>query len=318
MVTAIDPQQLFFNNGEIKLCNYLLKWIDKKTSKLCQQWCIVENKKKFTTGLDENTAIIVGDGDFQLTLPTNEFTKRIKRDDRFLVSTNTENPQAYKVSRIDNTSNPDLILVNLMEKGGELSSYDDKVNMIADYYKYFNENIKIQISNLISQMNNNSTYQLNVKVTNGADTIVPNLIYTSSDTNIATVDANGLINSKNIGNVTISVILTDLPSIKLDMPLSVTSGVSDNYAVSITGSDILRNTLTSSYLASVLNNGIADATKTVIWSVSDTTKTQIVSQDGTTIKLKGLTTSGTITLTATMSDNPLIKTDKIITLKTPF
>lgn len=102
-----------------------------------------------------------------------------------------------------------------------------------------------------------------------------------------------------------------------DIPTNPTTPTT-GYSICITGDSILRNTLTASYSTTISNNGTVDNTKIVVWSISDTTKAQIVSQDGTTIKLKGLTTSGTVTLTATLSDNPLIKTDKIITLKTPF
>lgn len=140
LVITVDPQVQYYNSGIIMLCNYRLKWVHEKSMSVKAYDCIVENKKRFTTGLDESEVFIGGSGDFQVTLPADDFTLDIHRDRRFLVSITTKYPMSFKVSRIDNISNPNIVLVNLMEEGGQLSQADDKVNMIADYYLYYDAN----------------------------------------------------------------------------------------------------------------------------------------------------------------------------------
>ncbi|QLG46865.1 Ig-like domain-containing protein [Costertonia aggregata] len=135
----------------------------------------------------------------------------------------------------------------------------------------------------------------------------PSVLWSSSDTAIATVDANGLVTSVSVGTVTITATSVD------DSTISDTSEITVTMAdVAITGIDVLPNTAeidlgTNQQLTANITPSNA-TNPSVIWSSSDTSIA--------TVDNNGLVTSlavGTVNITATSVENDQVSdTSEII------
>jgi hypothetical protein len=138
--------------------------------------------------------------------------------------------------------------------------------------------------------------------------------------NIATIDENGVIGGIGQGTVNVTVGLKDNVEISKEVGVEVINVTPKySYSVLISGSDYLNRSQTLTYTAQVLNNGIIDNTKTVVWNISDSNKVQIVEniEGSNTIKLKGLAISGEVKLWAVISGRTEYA-EKVITLRSGF
>ncbi|MED0758863.1 Ig-like domain-containing protein [Aneurinibacillus thermoaerophilus] len=297
----------------MRLCDYNVKFsIDCKVYEFP---CIIESSK-FSVMAD-NTMILPNDV-IKVTVQENTDTLKVTRDKRFIKFNS-----AWKVIGIDRTQKG---LITFMCQIDQISANDDLVNEIADKCT---KTYTIEIINgASSNVDMNGTLQLNVKVTeNGAVVTIP-VLYESSDTNIATVDTNGLVQGIAEGTVTITARLQEYPDIIDTIQIDVVAIPTDNWSVTITGADSITKSSTSSpktatYTAQVLNNGVQDTTKTVTWAIvatdETTAYTTIKSQDGTSCVVQSGQNSGKhVTLRATFNDDQTIYAEKVILIKSVF
>ncbi|WP_313232329.1 hypothetical protein [Tissierella praeacuta] len=156
----------------------------------------------FPSAIDEGTYNFIVDGSFVLQdgriilhMQENEDSKRVEPEQRFIIMGN-----AWKVVQKINTEHG---IYKIYADIDTLSLNDDKENEIADRWKYeTKDNYTIKINNIVdSPLPLNSTLQLDVTTTNNGEVVTVPLTYKSSNTNILTVDATGLINCVGVGTV---------------------------------------------------------------------------------------------------------------------
>jgi hypothetical protein len=135
------------------------------------------------------------------------------------------------------------------------------------------------------------TLALNVKVYEGGNLITPSptLIYLSDDEEVATVDNDGVITPVEIGNTSIFI---KYGGTTTTVTLNVLESVVDDYSVSILaeGEQGFLG-YTYAFSATVFNNGTADDSKDVVWSISNVDDSsnqyaQIITQDGDSATIK--------------------------------
>jgi hypothetical protein len=125
------------------------------------------------------------------------------------------------------------------------------------------------------------------------------ITYSSSDPLVATISDTGLITTKTIGNVNITVIATasDNPILRDIFSVTVSTSVVDNYVVIINGDAEISYGKSRSYTASVTNNSIP-IVQLVTWSIlSGSAYATITSFTETTCVLNNIA-SGTVVLKA--------------------
>ena len=136
------------------------------------------------------------------------------------------------------------------------------------------------------------------------DTVVnASLVWTSSDTSLATVDNTGLVNFLADGNVTITATWT---SQNVSGTKAITITEPDSYSLSITANDSYTTADTPTLTATAQKNGTTDSTATITWSSSDTTIATIDSTGKATF-LK----AGNVTFTATWTQQNITATKSI-------
>ncbi len=141
------------------------------------------------------------------------------------------------------------------------------------------------------------------------DTVVnTSLVWTSSDTLLATVDNTGLVNFLTDGNVTITATWTS-QNVSETKTIAITEP--DSYSLSIAANDSYSTADTPTLTATAQKNGTADSTATITWSSSDTTIATIDSTGKVTF-LK----AGSVTFTATWTQQNITATKSITVIAT--
>lgn len=46
LVTERDANTTIYTRAKLLQCNYLLKWVDKESETVCEQWCVIEDGTK--------------------------------------------------------------------------------------------------------------------------------------------------------------------------------------------------------------------------------------------------------------------------------
>ena len=197
----------------------------------------------FPSAIDEGTYRIINDvislpdGRIVLHMQENQQSKRIKVNQRFIIMGN-----AWKVVQKTNAEHgiyklyADIVAIDTVN--------DDIENEIADRWKYESkDNYTIKINNVVgSPLTINSTLQLDITVTNNGEIVTVPLTYTSSNTDILTVDANGLVTCAGVGTANITVAITEDLSVSDTITIIVEEEPIPDATYSITSIDDYNDT----------------------------------------------------------------------------
>lgn len=247
-------------------------------------------------GMSTDRIISLPDGQIQVYLSSNSLRIQLKQTNRFLVE-----GQPFSIEGIDTFSKPGMVILTCVK--GQLLSTDDQVNGIANGLA-----CPVDITNTDPIVYVGETLQLNYTTTENAP-----VAFESSDTNIATVDDDGLVTGVSAGQATITISNASLGQINDTVIISVTE-VPESLNVSITGSATVTKDYTQTYTANVYNGTtlITDGSQPVTWSLWDDTKTTtttyatIQSQTGTNCVVKGVSSGFYVQLKATLNSDTSI------------
>lgn len=139
-----------FTKYVILPCDYLLQWVDIKDKKRVknEMWCCTRSANSYTSGLWIDRYMRTPDDVNKLLLPLNDITKSFghvlenNENQRLILSAKTDNPLAWKVSKIENTKPIGIIKSTLKEDvfnpTTDYIEYDENneyiIGMWADYY----------------------------------------------------------------------------------------------------------------------------------------------------------------------------------------
>jgi len=288
----------------IEKCNSFLKFIDSDGT--IQQFpCVIESSKRFTKN-NVDAYFILPVGMSRIYIQYNSITDSIIEGQRFVLG-----KRVYKVDEVDDYSqiinNKGLISL-VLELTQKID--DDNIELgIANYYSRQHTYL-VDILNGSSAQNVNDVITLNIVCTdNTVQVTSPILSYVSSNPLIATVN-NGIITCISEGVSTITVAYN---GVSASINITVQSAViADNYTVSITGNSTVKLGANLTLTSTVFNNGVADASKSVVWNISNQDLSSniyvsVVSQTVSSITLKTTSNSNYInkyiTIRASKSDD---------------
>ncbi|OCZ53378.1 Ig-like domain-containing protein, partial [Dehalobacter sp. TeCB1] len=264
LISQIDKEENSYR-ARIRKCSYRvafnwsgnIKWFD----------CIEESK---VFDVDTGTYISVASGNIFITVHYNPDTRNIALNQRFYVTN-----QPFKVIGIDK-SQEGLIKFNC-ELDSISTSYDDVENNIADRWRYETGHtytltiINGETANVLI----NDIIQLNLSATdNGTALANPVVTYTSSDSNIVSVDNTGKVMGIALGQAVITAKLTYHDAVSDSITITTVETFTHSYTIDITGSTTIKLGQSQSYVAHIYDNGTEVFDKSVAWSVRN--------QDGTT------------------------------------
>lgn len=97
MVSSIDPDDKTYNSGHMRLCTICLRW-QNSSGTIVDRWCYTEDFSK-AGGVEENKTITTARNQYEITLPVDLETKRLKRDQRFPIDfEDAMDPDVYKLT----------------------------------------------------------------------------------------------------------------------------------------------------------------------------------------------------------------------------
>ncbi len=141
LITELDANNEVYSKGIMEQCNYLLKWIiDDGT--IIERWCIVEDGTKYLTGEygDNDFILTRGDTRISVTLPLDEYTVKLNRQNRFLIdSYKSPNVLAYTLTKPFKLGGSfgDAGVVTFVMQECNTEDTDNLELHIANYYKYY-------------------------------------------------------------------------------------------------------------------------------------------------------------------------------------
>ncbi|ANW98720.1 hypothetical protein CSTERTH_06595 [Thermoclostridium stercorarium subsp. thermolacticum DSM 2910] len=269
IISEIGHTRYTYYKGIIQKCNYNIKFNFQGTIK---EFPAIVDSKVFDT--ETNQFFSVPAGKIVVTMQDSVDSENIALNQRFISMKN-----AWKVTGIDRTKNGLLVLWCELDS---IISSDDLVNEIANAGDYI---YTLEITNgETSSIQEGSTLQLNVQVKLNDNTVEKEVIYSSDNSSIATVDENGLVTAISAGDCIITASLAENPNVYDTITITVTALPQHNYAVTISGSTSIVKTKTATYTATFTDNGTPITEESFFYitaddGVSETTLATIESQD---------------------------------------
>lgn len=98
MVTETDPDHKAGNSGSMCLCTILLRWQNER-GEIIERWGLPQETLNDSRGTAGNDVIMTADNRYDITLPIDPETKKLKRDMRFAIDfEDSGEPDVYKLT----------------------------------------------------------------------------------------------------------------------------------------------------------------------------------------------------------------------------
>ena len=269
IISDIGHKRYSYYKGIIQKCNYNIKFNFQGTIK---QFPAIVDSRIFD--IETNQYLSIPAGKIVVTIQDNADSTNITLNQRFI-----KMKEAWKVTGIDRTKNGLLMLYCDLDT---IIPSDDLENEIANAGDYV---YTLEITNgETSSIQEGSTLQLNAQVKLNDNIVEKEVIYSSDNPSIATVDENGLVTAISAGDCIITASLAENPNVYDTITITVTALPEHNYAVTISGNTSIVKNYTATYTATFTDNGLPISEQSEFWltaddGVSETTLATIQSQD---------------------------------------
>src|SRR5574344_731365 len=232
LVINTNNEESIDTTVEVRKCNNVLRFFDQNGNKIYEP-CILDTTLRFTK--NENIApIIVGHNEQKFWCQRNSRTTLIKANDRFLFGPPNQRV-CFRVygaglknginSETMNDNSPSLTEVYL-ENYQINPEFDDLTNGFANAYV---DKFSIQINDISNSYNVGQSGILGCTVYKGNNVVSQDVSWSSSNSDIVSIDNNGNFSAVGSGSATISVTMTANSSVSSSIVLSVVDASVDNY-----------------------------------------------------------------------------------------
>lgn len=116
-------------------CNYKLKWLNDK-KKIIEMPCLTQTPSQMLIGVKDNRVFQIGTDELLIILPCNDETLALRRDKKFFIDKNKDNPMVYILTRTITIPYSDFKegCVGIVVKETQLNTETDSVeNWLCDY-----------------------------------------------------------------------------------------------------------------------------------------------------------------------------------------
>jgi uncharacterized protein YjdB len=218
----------------------MLRWKDFQTGYVYSKPCVIDylikESRDYSTG---GSSLVQPSGFVEIIVQFNPATNKIRPNRRFLFG-NSDNWMAYKimgggVNNFNNNFTSEMNSVGLLRLS-MLSNQvnedtDDITNGVADFGEYV-YSISLNSNNL--SLTTGNAYTLLPTIELNGTTVTKNVIWSSNNTSVATVDSNGVVSPASIGSALIKCSLSDNSSVSDTCIVLVTSSSVNNYSIVLT------------------------------------------------------------------------------------
>lgn len=288
IISQVDEKSSFFR-ARMRRADLMMKiYIN---GNLCGFYCYGEDTN---VSLDENKIMTISSDEIRLVLPTTELTEQLVIGNRFL-----KFGAAWKITGFDKVKKG---LITLCATKDVFNDDDDKENEIADRWKHETKHsYTISFINAgVLSFSIGETKQMEYAVYDAGVLVEETkaVTFTAGNTEVATIDAKGILTAVGIGSSYITVTLNEVPTVQATCGITVGEPEpSGNYSITLDykSAIIKAGGLAKTYNAKVYNGTQLDYLKIVIWSITNT--------DGSTTNMATLVDKGNNSCTVQAVDN---------------
>ncbi|MCP1185086.1 hypothetical protein [Paenibacillus sp. 1781tsa1] len=282
-----------YQKGKIEKCNFDLKWINQDGYIQTFPSILYFNARS-NFGTEEDKVMNLPAGRRQIVVSKNVETQSIQRDTRFIIGS-----EAFKV--IDTDYMSDDGLVNLSLQSDQIDPVKDNLELgIADYHKLGKYELHILNDNPLSLSIHQSARINAIVMRNGSEIIDPQIEYSSSNTDLVSVDIQGTITIHESGETVITV---SAYGIEKQLNIYVAPTIHYDYDATIDGANDIYLNRESTYVASFFNNGI---------KISDESSFSLTNLDGSPTLLASISSQDPIANTCVVKANSIRKLGTVI------
>lgn len=277
------------NSVVVRRANHTLKWINNSGDTISED-CIVDYNFTYLSGVGSSyDQQRLGDKQYALLLPSNTDTSALVRGKRFIIDN-----LAYRATNIDRVTKSGLCQI-IVEEDQTNTNYDDLTNGIANAFNQYTYSLDILTDDLSIGLSSTPTIEYNVL---RDDNIISGktVLFTSSNTDIATVSSVGKITPITIGSCTITLVLSDNADVTGSVSVEVTNSIESNESEELIGDDDIGKGLSGVYNIYRYVNGI-NSGDGYTFAITGTAGTLTAISDNS-VRVNGVSV-GTVTLTAT-------------------
>jgi len=244
IISEIGHKRFNYYKGLIQHCNYNIKLIF--SDGMVREFPSIVNSRYFD--VETHQYINIATGKVIVTMQLNEESQKIELNKRFIKMGN-----AFKVVGKDLTKNGLMVLYCDLDAID--TSIDDVENEVANGKEY---TYSLSISNgETASLSIDDTLQLAVVLQLNGSTVTDKEIgYSSSNSDIAAIDQNGLITGINEGQCIITAYMVDMPSVQDTITVTVEEEIQDNFTYEIVGASEIVKGGSQTYQAKKYNNGL--------------------------------------------------------------
>ena len=226
--------------------------------------CIIS--KSLSLNTEDNKYIETVDNSLFLTVSNTSITQQINVNDIYRIG-----KYNYYISSVaDDISQKGLLIFKMKYSEVEQEEHVYTLTILN------NDNLQIAQSQSLT---------INSQLTDNGEIVdSPNLIYFSSNDNIATIDEDGIVSIVGLGSVVISVYMESNEEVSDSINVEIIEDVVNNFTVEISGSNSIIKGYTSNYNCVFKNNGNIITQQSEFYltdddGISPTSLAQITSQD---------------------------------------
>ena len=136
LIVQIDADDVIYQRGIMRRCNYILRWVSNKTGEIREKWCVVEDGTKYLIGERTREFLTIGDGRMAVTIAKDDDTVELQRGLRFLIDDeDSDFVTAYQITKSNklyNVYNGEGVFRFIMNEV-QLTDDDDVERRIADF-----------------------------------------------------------------------------------------------------------------------------------------------------------------------------------------
>lgn len=223
----------------VRRCNNTLRWVDEATGAYYEEPCAIEYLVKEPRNYATAGSPFMTPGGFlHIQTQLNERTTKIKENQRFLFG-NQNHWTCYKIigtgiNDFRNMQTYENTSANVLTLDLTADFVNDVLDDVVNGYADANTNVyTITLNQSTAEGSVGDTIQLIASVTYNEDTVSRTITWASSDSDIATVDTNGLVTLISNGTCSISANI-ELNPVSDSCAITVTPTPAINYDVYVT------------------------------------------------------------------------------------
>lgn len=273
LVINVDKGSGLSTSAEVRRCNNTLRFFDENGNKIYEP-CILDQVLRFTNNNDTMT-IVTGKAEQYIWCQRNSRTVKLKPNDRFLFGV-PEQRIGFRLyaggfgnslNTITGDDNSPTLTQFYVEEYEINYQEDDIENGFANAERF---NYSIDISENNTYLNVGTSMNLNAVVYNGKNIVDKEVIWESTDENIATI-SNNQITGISPGEVSVIVKMVDNESVRGEIIINILdSQAGDNYDILINPDiDYVLEKEEITINASLYKNGIIQENSLNIVDVSE-------------------------------------------------